>query len=44
MYITCQIAAFYDDEVNVLLGLDGTNESAIYMSVVAGQSKAGNLQ
>lgn len=31
---SCQIAAFYDDEVNVLLGLDGTKESAIYMSVV----------
>ena len=31
---SCQIAAFYDEEVNALLGLDGMAESAIYMTVV----------
>lgn len=31
---TCQIAALYDDEVNALLGVDGVEESAIYMTVV----------
>ena len=31
---SCQIAAFYDDEANDLLGLDGESESAIYMTVV----------
>jgi len=31
---TCQIAAFYDDEANSLLGLDGESESVIYMSAV----------
>jgi SagB-type dehydrogenase family enzyme len=31
---SCQIAALYDDEVNALLGVDGVEESAIYMTVV----------
>lgn len=31
---SCQIAALYDEEVNTLLGLDGTSESVLYMSVV----------
>ena len=31
---TCQIAALYDDEANKLLGVDGTSESTVYMSVV----------
>ncbi len=31
---TCQIGAFYDDELNDLLDIDGKNESIIYMSVV----------
>jgi SagB-type dehydrogenase family enzyme len=31
---SCQIAALYDDEVNALVGADGTEESAIYMTVV----------
>ena len=30
---SCQIAAFFDDEVNALVGVDGKGESAIYMSV-----------
>lgn len=31
---TCQIAALYDEEVNSLLGIDGKEESVLYMSVV----------
>ena len=31
---SCQIGAFFDDEVNEILGVDGIKESAIYLSVV----------
>jgi SagB-type dehydrogenase family enzyme len=31
---SCQIAALYDDEANALLGVDGEEESTIYMTVV----------
>ena len=31
---SCQIAALYDDEVNALLGVDGVDESVIYMTAV----------
>ena len=31
---TCQLAALYDDEVNALLGVDGEQESVIYMTAV----------
>jgi SagB-type dehydrogenase family enzyme len=31
---SCQIGAFYDDEVNKLLDVDGVEESVVYMSVV----------
>lgn len=31
---SCQIAAFFDDEVDAMLDLDGTGESVIYMSSV----------
>jgi len=31
---SCQIAAIYDDEANELLGVDGVEESALYMTVV----------
>ncbi len=31
---SCQIGAFFDDELNELIGLDGENESVIYLSVV----------
>jgi SagB-type dehydrogenase family enzyme len=31
---TCQIAALYDDEVNALLGVDGKEESIVYMTAV----------
>jgi len=31
---TCQIGSFFDDEINRIVGVDGTEESAIYLSVV----------
>jgi SagB-type dehydrogenase family enzyme len=31
---SCHIAALYDDEVNALLGVDGKEESIVYMTVV----------
>jgi len=31
---TCQIGAIFDDEVNKIVGVDGVEESAIYLSVV----------
>jgi SagB-type dehydrogenase family enzyme len=31
---SCQIAALYDDEANSLLGIDGVEESTVYMTVV----------
>ena len=31
---SCQIGAFFDDEVNHFLGVDGKEESAIYLSVI----------
>ena len=31
---TCQVAALYDDEVNDLLGVDGIEESIIYMTAL----------
>lgn len=31
---TCQIGALFDDEVNEILGVDGINESVVYMSTV----------
>jgi hypothetical protein len=30
----CGIAAFYDDEVNDLVGVDGQEETAIYLATV----------
>jgi len=32
--VSCPIAALYDDEANALLGVDGEDESVIYMTVV----------
>jgi len=34
---SCQIAALFDDNVNRILGCDGTRESTLYMSVVGRQ-------
>ena len=31
---SCQVGAFYDDEVNEIVGLDGEEESVIYLSLV----------
>lgn len=31
---TCQVGAFFDDEVNEIIGVDGIKEFAIYMSAV----------
>jgi SagB-type dehydrogenase family enzyme len=31
---SCQVGALYDDEANALLGIDGEEESTIYMTVV----------
>jgi SagB-type dehydrogenase family enzyme len=31
---SCQVGAFFDDEINQILGVDGVNESVIYLSVV----------
>jgi SagB-type dehydrogenase family enzyme len=31
---SCQVGAFYDDEVNRIVGVDGAEESAIYLSVI----------
>lgn len=31
---SCQIGAFYDEEVNTLIGVDGQEESTIYLSAV----------
>jgi SagB-type dehydrogenase family enzyme len=31
---SCQIAALYDDEANALLGVDGVDESVLYMTTV----------
>ena len=31
---SCQIGALYDDEVNRIIDVDGTEDSVVYMSVV----------
>jgi len=31
---SCQVAALYDDEVNSIIGVDGNDESVLYLSVV----------
>jgi SagB-type dehydrogenase family enzyme len=31
---SCHVGAFFDDEINQILGVDGTDESVIYLSVV----------
>jgi SagB-type dehydrogenase family enzyme len=31
---SCQVGAFFDDEVNQIVGVDGAEESALYLSVV----------
>lgn len=41
---SCQIAATYDDEVNMLLGVDGEEESVVYLSVVGRPSSRAMLR
>jgi SagB-type dehydrogenase family enzyme len=31
---SCQVGAFYDEEINKIVGVDGEEESAIYLSVL----------
>jgi len=31
---SCQVGAFFDDEINQILGVDGIEESVLYLSVV----------
>jgi SagB-type dehydrogenase family enzyme len=38
---SCQIAALYDDEANALLGVDGLEESTIYMTAI-GRPRTGD--
>jgi len=40
---SCQIAALFDDEVNEIIGIDGEQESVLYMSVV-GWPVSGNYR
>lgn len=35
---SCQVAAFYDDEVNRIIGVDGNEETALYMTAVGAPS------
>jgi SagB-type dehydrogenase family enzyme len=39
---SCQIAATFDDEVNELLGVDGEEESVLYMSVIGRPDRGAN--
>lgn len=39
---SCQIAATFDDEVNEILGIDGEEESVLYMSVVGRPTQGAN--
>jgi SagB-type dehydrogenase family enzyme len=36
---SCQIAAFYDEEANALLEIDGVHESVLYMSAVGNSAR-----
>lgn len=36
---SCQIGAFFDDEINKIVGINGIDESTIYMSVLGHQEK-----
>jgi SagB-type dehydrogenase family enzyme len=36
---TCQLAAFYDHEVNALLGIDGRSEGCVYLTAVGRPSR-----
>jgi SagB-type dehydrogenase family enzyme len=36
---SCPVAAFYDDEINALLGIDGESEGIVYMTAVGRPSR-----
>jgi SagB-type dehydrogenase family enzyme len=36
---SCQVAAFYDDEINALLEIDGQEEGVVYMTAVGAPSR-----
>jgi SagB-type dehydrogenase family enzyme len=36
---SCPVAAFYDDEANALVGVDGRTEAVIYMTAVGNPSR-----
>ncbi|MBU2601550.1 MAG: SagB/ThcOx family dehydrogenase [Actinobacteria bacterium] len=36
---SCQIGAFFDSEVDSLLGIDGVNEGTVYLSAVGGPAR-----
>jgi len=36
---SCQIGAFFDDEINQIIGVEGKDESAIYLSVIGHPKK-----
>jgi SagB-type dehydrogenase family enzyme len=36
---SCQLAAFYDEELNTLLGIDGQSEASLYLSAVGRLSR-----
>jgi SagB-type dehydrogenase family enzyme len=38
----CAVAAFFDEEVNQLLGVDGKEETALYLATVGKRGRAGN--
>ncbi|MDW7739413.1 MAG: nitroreductase family protein [Bacillota bacterium] len=31
---SCQVGAFFDDEVNLIIDVDGVNETAVYMAAI----------
>jgi len=39
---SCQVGAYFDDEVNHIVGVDGKEESAIYLSVVGWEREPSN--
>ncbi len=39
---SCEIGAFFDDEINSIVGVDGTEESAICLNVVGHPNRPSN--
>jgi len=38
---SCQVAAFFDDEANAIVGVDGETESVLYMTAVGRPAAVG---